>query len=398
MTNRAPVAVLAFGHEATRLGGIEIHTREVARQLGERGWQAVLCFHKQPTDEVRQFLSLPNVVWDTLPNGWETSWRSTRALIGILRRHRPRVLHLQFMPFLGLHAWLARMHGVQKIVFTDHDSRPEGYAPRLATYWKRITANLLTHPVSTVVAVSEYNRRALSALGFIPPERVRRIYNGADLSHPVVMESAARSFRQRHQIPPDRVLVTQISWLIPQKGILDTLAAARLALDQEPSLHFAFAGDGEFSDRYQQRAQELGIDAHVTWTGSIRNPIVEGAFAATDILCQASRWEEAFGLVIAEAMAFAKPVIATRVGGVPELVLDGETGYLVEKGDAGAIADKIVLLARTRELRAQLGRAARQRAEDLFDVRRNVDDLIDVYGVAMAVEPSDHGSPVPSNP
>jgi glycosyltransferase involved in cell wall biosynthesis len=379
MTDPSRVAVLAFGHDASRVGGIEIHTREVARQLGERGWQAILCFHQQPSTEVHQFLSLRNVVWEVLPNGWENSWRSIRALIRILKRHRPRVLHLQFMPFVSLHAWLARMHGVQRILYTDHDSRPEGYSPRLASFWRRITANALTRPVSAVVAVSDYNQRSLSALGFIPATKVRRIYNGADLSHPVVMEATARNFRQRHGIPQDRVLVMQISWLIPQKGILDTLQAARLALDEEPNLHFAFAGDGEFSDQYKRRAVELGIDANVIWTGSIRNPVVEGAFAATDILCQSSRWEEAFGLVIAEAMAFAKPVVATRVGGVPELVLDGETGYLVERGNVGALAQRILLLARNHDLRVRLGRAARKRAEELFDVRKNVDALIDLY-------------------
>src|SRR5687768_9997075 len=171
MTDPSRVAVLAFGHDANRVGGIEIHTREVARQLGERGWQVVLCFHQQPSAEVHQYLSLPNVVWEVLPKGWENSWRTIRALVRILRRHRPRVLHLQFMPFLGPQAWLARAHGVQTIVYTDHDSRPEGYSPKLASYWRRAAANALTRPVSAVVAVSDYNRRSLSALGFIPMEK-----------------------------------------------------------------------------------------------------------------------------------------------------------------------------------------------------------------------------------
>ena len=76
MISRPRVAVLVFGINARRVGGIEMHTRELAGRLGAIGWKVVLCFHKGPSPEVRQYLSLPNVRWEQLPNCWENSWQT----------------------------------------------------------------------------------------------------------------------------------------------------------------------------------------------------------------------------------------------------------------------------------------------------------------------------------
>ena len=377
-----PVAVFIFGINARRVGGLEIHTHEVVSRLAERGWHAVLCFDQQPSPEVRRyFSSLSNVTWEELPHAWANSWRTGLGLARILRRYRPRLLHLQFTPFLSLNSWIARLNGVRKIYFTDHGSHPEGYQAQPQPSWKRAAGKFLNAPVASVIAVSDYNRKILATLGTYPSSRLRRIYNGADLTRRTeAAEAAGATFRRQFNIPAERILVTQVSWIIPEKGILDVLEAARIALAQEPALHFAFVGDGKYRDEFTQRAVDMGIADHVTWTGLVKDPMAEGVFSATDISCQASRWEEAFGYVIAEGMAFGNPVVATRVGGIPELIDDGKTGFLVNRGDPAALAQKFILLARDRELRERLGSAARKHAEAEFDVRKNVHTLFELYG------------------
>jgi glycosyltransferase involved in cell wall biosynthesis len=378
MNSGARVALLVFGINARRVGGVEMHARELARQLGERGWDVVLCFHKGPSPEVREYLSLPNVRWEQLPNCWGNSWQAALGLFRIVRHHRPRLLHLQFTPFLSFNAWIARLNGAGTICFTDQGSHPEGYRPLRAPLWKRAAANLLNAPVSLAIAISDYNRGVLETLGTIPRSRLRRIYNSTELGRSHDPEAAAR-FRKQHGIPGECVLVTQVSSIIPEKGIPDVLEAARLAVAHEPALHFAFVGDGEHRDEYGARAAAMGIAEHVTWTGLVKDPMAEGVFSATDISCQASRWEEAFGYVVAEAMACGKPVVATRAGGLPEVVLDGQTGFIVPRGDTAALAEKFVLLARDPALRERLGRAGRARAEAEFDVRKNVAALMRLY-------------------
>jgi glycosyltransferase involved in cell wall biosynthesis len=326
-------------------------------------------------------LSAPHVSLETWPDASRNSREAVSGMIRLLRRHRPRIVHLQFTPFLGALPWLARLSGVEKVYFTDQGSRPEGYEAGAKPAWKRIAARIINVPLTGVIGVSDYNCRNMAAEGLIPASRIHRVYNSIEIAR-VREDGRGAEFRRRHAIPLDRILVTQTSWLIPEKGIADMLAAARLALDEEPALHFAFIGEGAFGEQYAALARDMGLGDRVAWTGLVRDPIGEGAFAAADIVCQMSRWEEAFGMVIAEAMAFSKPVVATRVGGIPEVVRDGETGFLVPRGDSAAAARHIIQLARDPELRNRMGGAGRRLAEAEFDVRKNTAAVLRLYGLS----------------
>src|SRR5947207_10183349 len=109
-----------------------------------------------------------------------------------------------------------------------------------------------------------------------------------------------------------------------------------------------------------KEATAMGLGDQITWTGMVEGPFGEGVYDAADIVCQLSNWEEVFGWMIAEAMAYQKPVVATRVGGIPELVSDSVSGFLVERGDVNATAEKIILLSQKPELRRQMGLAGAQ--------------------------------------
>ena len=378
MFSRPQAAVLVFGMNPRRIGGIEVHTREVVAHLARRNCLAVLCFPAAPSPAVLQYLSSPNVRWEKMPHPGENTWAANWYLLRIIRKYRPGLLHLQFTPMLSPAAWIARLNGVRRIIFTDHHSRPASFVTAPQPAWKQAIARFLQLPVSTAVAVSDHNRRIMTSTGSLPPSRVRRIHNGVDLFRPNGVEGAA--FRTCYGIPADRILITQVAQMKREKGVDDILQAAPLALAEQPNLHFAFVGDGDPAGKYAARARELGIENHVTWTGLMIDPVAAGVFAASDIFCHPSRWQEAFGLVLAEAMSCGKPIVATTVGGIPEVVADGETGFLVPPGDLAALAEKLVLLARDRALRERLGQAGRERAAARFDVRTVTRELMEVYG------------------
>jgi glycosyltransferase involved in cell wall biosynthesis len=193
--------------------------------------------------------------------------------------------------------------------------------------------------------------------------------------------SHATEFRARYGIAPDRLVVTQASWMIAEKGVHDLLAAARQVVAAEPRAHFVFAGEGRDKDLFMRRACDLGISSCVTFTGSVGDPLAEGLFAASDVVCQVSRWEEVFGYVIAEAMATSRPVVGTRVGGIPELVRDGETGFLVERGDVDSMAARILTLLRDKDLRLRMGVAGRKVAVEEFNHKINVAQILDLYRI-----------------
>jgi glycosyltransferase involved in cell wall biosynthesis len=140
------------------------------------------------------------------------------------------------------------------------------------------------------------------------------------------------------------------------------------------------AGEGQQRDEYMAMARDLGMEEHFTWTGLVHNPVAEGLYAAADVVCQVSRWEEAFGWVIAEAMAAGRPLVATRVGGIPELVTDGGNGFLVAPRAPAQIAERLVTLLEDAALRDRMGAAGRLAAEQKFDLAGNLDALMRAYG------------------
>jgi L-malate glycosyltransferase len=370
--------VTVFGVKSTRIGGVEVFARELSRQLGQQNFRSVVCFDGSPPEPVRRYLELPNVAVEVLQDSGRTAWPPTRELTRILRRFHPEILHLHFTGFLSPYPWVARLHSVRRIFFTDHGSHPAAYVPQKTALWKRVIGRALTWPLSQVFCVSDYNVRCMVARGMIPSERLHRIYNGVDLSR---RTGESARFRQKHGIPEDRLVILQVSWIIPEKGILDLLEAARLILVQNRTAHLVIVGEGAYRDRYMAAAQEMGLGGRVTWTGLVGDPFAEGVYAAADVVCQLSRWQEAFPYVIAEAMACGKPIVASRVGGIPEVVADGESGFLVPSGAPAEAAEKLLYLLRNPELRERMGLTARRIAENKCNVERNVAELLRFYEV-----------------
>jgi hypothetical protein len=101
--------------------------RELSEQLAAHGWSSVLCFLKPPYEPVRRFLDLHNVSIEVIEDCWQLSAKATARLFAVLRRYRPRILHLYFTGFLSAYPWMAKLLGVEKVFFTDQGSQPEGF-------------------------------------------------------------------------------------------------------------------------------------------------------------------------------------------------------------------------------------------------------------------------------
>jgi len=376
-----PTVVSVFGVEPFRIGGTETYARELSLQLERHGWQSVLCFLTAPPDEVLRFLDLPNVTIEVLDQAVGFNLRALRMMSGILRRHRPGILHLHYTGMLSPYPWLARLLSVEQTFFTDHASQPAAHVPQRAVLWKRWLARLINLPLSKVICVSNYGYRCLTARDLFPARRCEMIYNGVDLTRIQKDPQRAAEFRRRFAIPADRQIVLQVSWIIPEKGISDLLAAAELVIRRNANVHFVIAGEGPHRPDYMTQTSEMGLDQNITWTGLLTDPFTDGVYDAADVVCQVSRWEEVFGWVIAEAMAYEKPVVATRVGGIPELVSDNESGFLLQRGDVETLAEKILILISDPALQRSMGEVGSNTVHSKFDLRRNVAQLVRAYDV-----------------
>lgn len=383
-----------FGVDPRRIGGVETFARELSLQLADCGWTSILCFANCPTDQVQQFLGIGNVRIEVLKDVHQPSLATLKGLRALLRKYRPEILHLHFISPLTVLPWLGRLYSVGRIYFTDQASRPEGYIAVPAPKWKQFIARAVNRPLDRFICVSDYNLQCVLTHGFIASGRACRIYNSVD-----VRRSAADAvaFKRRYGIPVDRPVVLQVSWLIPEKGIPDLLEAARIVLASGVNVQFVIAGDGSHRAEYEGLANKLSIAPHITWTGLIEDPLAEGLYDAADVVCLVSRWQEAFGWVIAEAMLCGKPMIATRVGGIPEVVDDGHSGFLVTPRKPEEVAAKILLFLDDPPLRHRMGMVGRERVELLFSLERNVKALLDLYGAQSRSSPIRRGGPADSD-
>ncbi len=389
--------VSIFDHHARSVAGMEAFARELSLQLGRIGWQSVLAFASAPSDEVSKFLDLPNTQLRSVNNCGRFALRPMQQVFALLRAHRPEIVHLHFVAAKSGYPWLAKLLGVRGVYMHDHISRlcrlctvrcpyaaPRDGCVNRAPRWKRTVNWLFCLPVTKMFCVSSFIHDCDVDYGAMPPDRLATLYNGVDMARADIGALTGADFRRRHAIPADRVLVVQAGALRQEKGVPDFLHAAQAVLRETNGAapcHFLLAGDGPQRQEYERLAAQLGISDHVTFAGRVRDPLGDGLWAACDIACQVSRWQEAFGLTIAEAMAAGKPLVATRTGAIPELVADGRSGFLVEPGDTQGMADKILLLARDGALRQALGFAGKQICNEKFNLQKNVAALIAHYGI-----------------
>jgi glycosyltransferase involved in cell wall biosynthesis len=376
-----PTVLSLLGINPHRIGSEESFIRELSLQLGRAGWDHVVCYSAEPPEAVRKFLELPNLRIEVLKTVESLSWASATGVWRLLHKYRPRILHLHFLGFLGPYPWMARLASVEKLFFTDQGSRPANYVAARAPLWKRFLTRMIDWPITKVICVSNYGYQVFSACDLLPRDRFTMIYNSVDVARVRCESSDGMTFRRKYGIPDNAPLVVQVSWIIPEKGIPSVLEAAKLVIERNNNVYFVFVGEGRYRDEYSLLASRLGIETNVKWTGTVQDPLTEGVYAAADVVCQASDWQEVFGYVIAEAMASRRPVVATQVGGIPELVRDGETGFLVPRRDPMSLAEKLLRLLDDATLRERMGAAGRAAAEASFAVKKNVSELIKLYGI-----------------
>lgn len=276
------------------------------------------------------------------------------AAISRLRRYDVLQLNLFGMrdriPLIAYAAWPAR------VVWVDHTSGTAEQASLAKLALRRVADRLTVRRISGIAAVSDYVRARDQVRFGLPPDRLMLIHNGVSLERfrPVVLPGKR-----------ERLRVLAVANLIRQKGI-DVLIRA-LARMKRSDVELEIAGDGPEAAALQALVSELGLTERVRFLG-LRSDVPE-LLARTDIFVHPAVWAEAFGYTITEAMAAGVAVIATRTGGIPEIVVEGESGLLVTPGSVDELAMALDRLASDESLRSRLGQAARRRTEERFDVR-----------------------------
>ncbi len=292
--------------------------------------------------------------------------RSLWRLARVLRTSGADIVHAHKF---GSNVWaavLGRLVGVPVVVAHEHTWSFEGQLAR-----RLIDRHIVSRFSDTVIAVSEADRRRMISIVGMPSERVTLIPNGVPDPRP---RHGAR-IRVSLGIAPDAPLLVMTAALRPQKAIGTMLEAMALVREHAPTARLVIVGPGD-PGPLQMRAAELGVADSVLFVG--HRDDVDDILAAADVGVLSSDFE-GMPLAILEYMAAALPVVSTSVGGVPEIVVEGETGLLVPQGDGRALAERIGRLITDPELAQQMGRDGRRRQQERFSAAAMIQEITALY-------------------
>jgi glycosyltransferase involved in cell wall biosynthesis len=266
------------------------------------------------------------------------------------------------------------------VVYTPHGfafNQARGVPRGLYLWLERLSAPL----ADRIICVSESERQIAGRDRVAPTEKLIVIRNGVDV--PADPDAGRGVLRGILGVDAGTRIVAMVSRLRRPKQPEDLLHAAAILRRREPagSLRFVLVGTGPLERRLRDLARRLGLEGEVVLLGE--RPDVPVLMADVDVFVLATA-SEGMPYTILEAMAAGKPVVGSRVPGVTDLVIEGETGYSYSPGDPVDLADRLAMLLRDGDLRRRLGERGRQRVEDEFPSRRMVGEIQDLYQQALS--------------
>lgn len=365
------VRVCQLLHSLT-VGGAEVLARSIALGLRERIHFSFVCLDE--LGEIGEQLREEGFQVTVLGRRGGLDLGCGRRLRAVLQRHQADIVHAhQYTPFF--YATLARGLGKRfPILFTEHGR----HFPDSPSRKRRLYNRICLRRCDRIVGVGQAVEHALVSNEGIPSRRVEVIYNGVPLVRFSRTPPGVRSeVRQELSLVTDEFVVVQIARLDYLKDHRTAIDAMARLVARVPGARLLLVGDGPERSGIEHEIDRLGLGHIVRLLGVRRD--VERLLAAADALLLTSI-SEGIPVTLIEGMAARLPVVSTDVGGVAEVVRDGETGFLAPAHDGSGLADALQRLAADATLRVVMGRLGAERAEQLFSDRQMHDAYARLYG------------------
>lgn len=348
-------------------GGAERIAAEVTMGLDSARFERTMCASRVAKGTLTRRVRAAGVRVVSLDRRSRAQVWDWRPLLSLLRRERVDVLHAHSF---GSNFWgslAGRLAGVPVVIAHEHSWSFEG-APVRRFLDREVIARL----ANVLLAVSREDRRRMIEIVGIDPRVVRFLPNGIAWTP----ATGDHDVRAELGIPPEAPVVVAVAVLRPPKALEVLIEASRLLAPDFPGLRVLIAGRGSERQRLEELVRERGLDRTVEFIG-LRHDVPD-LLAGADIGVSSSD-SEGSPLSIMEYLAAGKPVVATRVGGVPDIVEDGVHGLLVERRDPAALARALANLLRNPERRAEMGARGRERQQREFTIEAMIRHVEELY-------------------
>lgn len=365
-----------YGGSPKKRGSLEDYFLRLALQLRQEGFASVFVFNREPEPHLAKlYREVGAEIVTVVDAGMQLDPTAVRNLWRLLREFRPSLVNFHFGSECSNGLVAARLAGIHNTVWTKHSLYANGPFYRKVPLLRLLTSMILFNGLlaKRVIAVSAGVAKELRCY-HLPESKISRIYLGVNLERFSGTTGYSSPPRDLAIAEGERI-VSCISQARPEKGLEYLIGALPQIISKVAAFRLLIVGGGPLTENLQRLARDLGVAAHITFCG-VRDD-VERIIAASEFTILPSL-TEAQGLVILESFASGKPVVASNVGGIPEIVTDRVDGLLVPPMDVDALARQIAMLLQDKDMRRGMGMAAAEKAKE-FDITAGVAGTVELY-------------------
>ena len=302
---------------------------------------------------------------------------SLRKLEKILREEKPHIVHTHSGKAGILGRLAAKRAGVPVIIHTIHGPSFGKFQNAAANVIFRAAEKNAARATIHFIVVADAMKKQYLAAGIGRPEQYTKIFSGFPLE-PFLAAKNDLELRKKLGIAPDDFVIGKIARLFRLKGHDDLFAVAPELVRRNPKIKFLLVGDGEWRQKFEQQAENIGLRRHFAFTGLIPPDEVPKHVGIMDALVHLSL-REGLPRALPQALAAGKPVVAYDCDGAREVCLDGKTGFLIQPGDLKSLNEKIIQLSGDGKLREQFGSRGQNFVRENFSVEKMVDAIYTLY-------------------
>jgi glycosyltransferase involved in cell wall biosynthesis len=301
-----------------------------------------------------------------------------------LRELRPQIVHTHSSKAGILGRWAAAKVGIPAVHTIHGAAFHYGQHPLAFRLYQRLERHA-ARSTARFISVADAMTDQYVAAGIAPREKFVTIYSGFDVDPFLTPARAPDTIRAELGLQPDGVVIGKVGRLFHLKGHEFVVAAAKSVIERCPQARFLFVGDGILRPVFERQLDDLGLRNRFVFTGLVPPQRVAEMIHAMDIVVHTSLWE-GLARVLPQGLIAGKPVVSYDIDGAKEVVIPGETGYLLPPQSVNELADALVVLVRDPALRQRLGATGRARFTEQFRHQTMTRRIRDVYAELLASE------------